>query len=79
MQDMANRKIILSEGQIRRLISEGIMTEIASDDMDRKIAKALKNNKDLDKMVKKIISKSVNTLFRTLWQRSGFFQNEIER
>lgn len=76
---MANRKIILSEAQIRRLISEGIMTEIASDDIDGKIAKALKNNKDLDKMVKKIISKSINTLFKTLWQRSGFFENEIEK
>lgn len=76
---MANRKIILSEAQIRRLISEGIMTEIASDDIDGKIAKALKNNKDLNKMVKKIISKSINTLFKTLWQRSGFFENEIEK
>lgn len=76
---MANRKIILSEAQIRRLISEGIITEIASDDIDGKIAKALKNNKDLNKMVKKIISKSINTLFKTLWQRSGFFENEIEK
>lgn len=76
---MANRKIILNEAQIRRLISEGIMTEIASDDIDNKIAKALKSNKDLNKMVKKIISKSINTLFRTLWQRSGFFENEIEK
>lgn len=76
---MANKKIILSENQIRRLIAEGIMTEVTSDDMDKKIAKALKNNKDLNKMVKKIISKSINTLFKTLWQRSGFFENEIEK
>ena len=76
---MANKKIILSENQIRRLIAEGIMTEVISDDMDKKIAKALKNNKDLNKMVKKIISKSINTLFKTLWQRSGFFENEIEK
>ena len=55
------------------------MTEVTSDDMDKKIAKALKNNKDLNKMVKKIISKSINTLFKTLWQRSGFFENEIEK
>lgn len=77
---MANRKLILNENQIKRLITEGIINEVASDsDIEKKISKALKNNKDLEKEVKKIVAKSVNTLFKTLWQRSMFFQNEIER
>lgn len=76
---MANRKLILNEEQIHRLITEGIISEVSTDDMDKKIAKALKSNKDLEKEVKKIVAKSVNMLFKTLWQRSGFFQSEIER
>ena len=37
-----------------------------------------KINKDIEKKVKDIVANCVNTLFKTLWQRRNFYENEIK-
>lgn len=88
---MANKKIILSESQYEQLVINSILTEsnvddiIRSRDFEKKIkdtvADAIKNDKslekDLEKRIKKIVAKSVSELFRVLWQRKNFYENEF--
>lgn len=83
------KKVIVSESMAKKLVMEGIITEGNIDDILKNqefnkkvkdIAKdAIKNDKELEKQVKKIVAKSVDTLFRTLWQRSVFYQSEIQK
>lgn len=44
---------------------------------------ALKNDhsikSDMEKKVRALVATSVNTLFRTLWQRRNFYEDEIKR
>ena len=35
--------------------------------------------KEIEKQVKDLVAKSVNTLFKTLWQRRNFYEDEIKR
>ena len=84
---MAGKKVIISEKQMMKLVTEEIMSkaEIASlaDNRDFKdtIRKALKNNaeadKDLEKKVRKIVADSVKVLFRGLWERNNFWTGLI--
>lgn len=83
------KKVIVSESMAKKLVMEGIITEGNIDDILKNqefnkkvkdIAKdAIKNDKELEKQVKKIVAKSVDTLFKVLWQRSGFYQSEIQK
>jgi hypothetical protein len=36
-------------------------------------------NKDIEKKVKALVAQAVNTLFRTLWQRRNFYEDEIKK
>ena len=35
--------------------------------------------KDIEKQVKELVAQTVNTLFRTLWQRRNFYEDEIKK
>jgi hypothetical protein len=52
-------------------------------DIEKIVKDTIKNdrttNKDIEKKVKKLVANAVNTLFRTLWQRRNFYENEITR
>lgn len=84
---MAGKKIIINESQMQQLVTEEIMgkTEIASllDNKDFKdaVAKAIKNNRDIDKelekKVRKIVADAVKVLFRGLWERNNFWTGLI--
>lgn len=85
-----SKKIIIREDTFKRLMMEEFVnkTDVISivknspemkhfiEDMSKD---ALKNDKALEKKVKEIVANSVNTLFRTLWQRSNFYEDEIKR
>ena len=47
------------------------------------VSDALKNDrqvsKDLEKKIRAVVADSVNTLFKTLWQRRNFYEDEIKR
>ena len=74
------QRFMLTESQARTLLNETNWTKA---DIEKAVVTALKSNndvkKDLEKKVKEIVAKSVNTLFRTLWQRHSFYESEITR
>ena len=73
-------KTTLTEAQVKTLLNEAEWTKA---DIEKAVSTALKSNndvkRDLEKRVKEIVAKSVNTLFRTLWQRHNFYEDEIKR
>lgn len=86
------KKIIINEAIAKKLMEESIITESNVDDvvksreLEKKIKDtmkdSLKNDKqferDLEKKVRAIVAASVNTLFRTLWQRRNFYEDSIK-
>lgn len=56
---------------------------ISKEDIVSAVKDALKNDYrikgDLEKKVRELVATSVNTLFRTLWQRRNFYEDEIKR
>lgn len=72
-------KLIISESHANKILSTGIINEITDLEVDKKISKAIKSDKDLEKKIKKIVANAVNILFKTLWQRSNFYENEIQK
>lgn len=79
------KKIIISEDALKALVKENIIEEANMTDAEfnskvkSAVSDAVKNDRELEKRVKKIVANSVNTLFRTLWQRSNFYENEITK
>lgn len=79
------KKLIINESAFNEIVARQILEE--NDFPKEKIADAVKsviNNdksveKDLEKKVKSIVASCVNTLFRTLWQRRNFYEDEIKR
>lgn len=84
---MAGRKVIITENQMQQLITEEFMSKVdiasLADNRDFKdaVAKAIKNNreveKDLEKKVRKVVADSVKVLFRGLWERNNFWTGLI--
>ena len=73
--------VIMNEQEkYRYIISESDWTK---QDIEKAVDAALKSNRDvsktLEKKVKELVANSVNTLFRTLWQRRNFYEDEIKR
>ena len=79
------KKIIINENDFKKIVKASILQEanVSDADIDKKVKDAvsreLKNDKEIEKKVKKIVAQSVNTLFKTLWQRSNFYENEITK
>lgn len=81
------KKVIISESTAKWLISKGIITESGVDDIikNRDFKKevrditvdTVKKDKEVEKEVRKIVAKSVENLFKTLWQRSQTWVNNI--
>lgn len=76
------KKIIISESTFRKSVEAQLLMEAGLSKSDvEKIVKDTINDrqieKDLEKKVKKIVAASVDTLFKTLWQRRNFYQSEI--
>lgn len=80
-----SRKVIINEEMMKAIIANQILEEngISRSEIISAVKDALKNdssvNKDLEKKVKELVASSVNTLFRTLWQRRNFYEDEIKR
>ena len=70
---------------MQTLIANQILEEngINKSDIVSAVKDALKNDSgiknDMEKKVRALVASSVNTLFRTLWQRRNFYEDEIKR
>ena len=79
------KKVIINESTLKRIIAEGIISEseLTKSDVSKIVKDSIKNDKDLnteiEKKVKALVATAVNTLFRTLWQRHNFYEDEIKR
>lgn len=81
------KKVIITESMAKRIMLEGMLQEgivddvLKSHDFETKVKKIVKDtqksDKEIEKMVKDIIVKSLNKFFKTLWQRNAFYANEI--
>lgn len=80
-----SRKIIITEQQAVALMPV-LLTE--GDGMSKSEAAAMvrdimKNDRqikgEMEKRVREIVAASVNLLFKTLWQRRNFYEDEIKR
>lgn len=77
-----SKTIIINESTLRKTIEAQLLEEsgLNKSDVEKIVKDTLKNRqveKDLEKRVKKLVAASVNTLFKTLWQRRNFYENEI--
>lgn len=80
-----SKKVIINEEMMQMLVANQILEEngINRTDIVNAVKDALKNDSgiknDMEKKVRALVASSVNTLFRTLWQRRNFYEDEIKR
>lgn len=79
------KKVIINENMFKRIIAEGIISEseLSKADVANIVKDTIKNDaqvkKDIEKKVKELVAGTVNTLFKTLWQRRNFYEDEIKK
>ena len=79
------KKVIINENLLKRIIAEGIISEseLSKTDVANIVKDTIKNDaqvkKDIEKKVKELVAGTVNTLFKTLWQRRNFYEDEIKK
>ena len=80
-----SKKVIITEEMMKTIVENQILEAngISKEDIVSAVKDALKNDYrikgDLEKKVREVVATSVNTLFRTLWQRRNFYEDEIKR
>ena len=85
MRLIMSKKVIINEEMMHILVANQILEEngINKSDIVNAVKDALKNDSsiknDMEKKVRALVASSVNTLFRTLWQRRNFYEDEIKR
>jgi hypothetical protein len=62
-----------------QLLEEAGLTKTDVEDIVKRTFKSDRQfNKDIDKKIKNVVADCVNMLFKTLWQRRNFYENEIK-
>jgi BMFP domain-containing protein YqiC len=80
-----SKKVIISESVLKKILANQILNEaeISKNDVTKIVKDSIKNDKEVkkevEKQVKDLVAKSVNTLFKTLWQRRNFYEDEIKK
>lgn len=80
-----SKKVIINESTLKLILAKEVLSEanLTKNDVASIVKDNIKNNKDvkkeIEKQVKDLVAKSVNTLFKTLWQRRNFYEDEIKR
>lgn len=78
------KKVIINESTLEKMLTNQILEEagLSKTDVEKIVKDTFKSdrqfNKDIEKKVKDIVANCVNTLFKTLWQRRNFYENEIK-
>lgn len=79
------KKIIITESTFKKLVARQLLeeSELSKTDVTNIVRDTVKNDtqikKDIEKKVKELVANSVNTLFKTLWQRRNFYEDEIKK
>ena len=78
------KRVIVNESTLKKAIASQLLEEagLSKTDVENIVKSTIKSdrqlNKDIEKKVKDIVANCVNTLFKTLWQRRNFYENEIK-
>ena len=78
------KKVIINESTLKKAIASQLLEDagLSKTDVENIVKSTFKSdrqfNKDIEKKVKDIVANCVNTLFKTLWQRRNFYENEIK-
>ena len=78
------KKVIVNESTLKKAIASQLLEEagLSKTDVENIVKSTIKSDrqlhKDIEKKVKDIVANCVNTLFKTLWQRRNFYENEIK-
>ena len=78
------KRVIVNESTLKKAIASQLLEEagLSKTDVENIVKSTIKSdrqlNKDSEKKVKDIVANCVNTLFKTLWQRRNFYENEIK-
>lgn len=79
------KKVIINESVMKEIFAKEILEEggLTKAEIADAVKDAIKNdstvNKDIEKKVKKLVADCVNNLFRTLWMRRNFYEDEIKK
>jgi hypothetical protein len=79
------KKVIINETTMKEIVVNEILNEsnLTKTEITNIIKDVVKNDaqvkKDIEKRVKELVAASVNTLFKTLWQRRNFYEDEIKK
>ena len=70
---------------MKEIFSREVLNEVSlnKSEIADAVKDALKNDasvkKDIEKKVKSLVAACVNSLFKTLWQRRNFYEDEIKK
>lgn len=79
------KKVIINESALKKILGNQILSEseVTKKDVADIVKDTLKNDREVkkavEKQVKELVAQTVNTLFRTLWQRRNFYEDEIKK
>lgn len=79
------KKILISENTFKQLMASKMLEEsnLTKSEVVSIVKDTLKNDtqtkKDIEKKVKELVAGAVNMLFKTLWQRRNFYEDEIKK
>ena len=80
-----SKKVIISENTLKKIVANQMLNEgdLSKTEIVNIVRDTVKNDtqtkKDIEKKVKELVANSVNTLFKTLWQRRNFYEDEIKK
>lgn len=78
------KKVIINESTMRKIAFQQMLEEsgLSKSEVENIVKDTFKSdrqlNKELDKKIKELVANCVNTLFKTLWQRRNFYENDIK-
>lgn len=79
------KKVIINENTFKQLMASKMLEEsnLTKSEIVSIVKDTLKNDtqtkKDIEKKVKELVAGAVNMLFKTLWQRRNFYEDEIKK
>lgn len=79
------KKVIINENIFKQLMASKMLEEsnLTKSEIVSIVKDTLKNDtqtkKDIEKKVKELVAGAVNMLFKTLWQRRNFYEDEIKK
>lgn len=79
------KKIIIKESDFNKIMATQLLTEtdLTKNDIANIVRDTIKSDaqtkKNIEKQVKELVASAVNMLFKTLWQRRNFYEDEIKK